>query len=420
MSSNPNTLQNFISHVKGVGLPTASYYFVLLPDVSDNKNRNVSESPRVISLLCESLNIPGLNIMSIENRIFGEVTDIPYGINYPPLNLSFLLDHNFSTRKYFEDWSQQVVNRSTRAMGYYDDYVRDIQIFVTDRNGIPVFGLKLHEAWPKNISDQTMSNTSKDIILLNATIAYKYWERYDIDSLGNATLKKYASSGVGSNISVPNFAALNPETFLNATGSPVNAVGSLGAGNSLFGLTGYGDLTATNFSRQGKKTQALLEASGMTAPTEPTFGSKLGGLMGSTGFNMGVFGNTMSQLGTSINGIAGPISAGANAITTVAGTLGSIDSLLSKVGINTGLGKTASNLAQAGGQLAVVSQLNNIPGSLTSIGSNLGAAGTAITSATESIKNLPGATTSITSSLKEMGSLFSMNGSSLSNIGNTL
>lgn len=416
--SNPNTLQNFISHIKSIGMPLAAYYFVVMPDVSIQGT--ISENPKTISLLCDTVALPGMNIMSSELRLFGEVTDIPYGLSYPPINMSFLLDNQFSTRKYFENWNNQVINRETRAVGYYENYTREISIFATDKMGKPVFGIKLHEVWPKSISDQILNSGAREILRVDVSLAYKYWVRLELDNNGNAIPKKSGKFGDIVDVSQLVNSSIYNETFANSNLSAVNNPGVLGNGTGAYALAQWGEPASTEFAKSGKSLSALLESSGMTAPTEPTFGSKLGSMFGTTGFQMGAFGDAIRQMGTAANSIAGPISAASGALGNVAGTLGSLDVLLNKVGINTGLGKTASGLAQAAGRLAGVSQLGNIPGSLTSVGANMGATGSAIREATAKIATLPGATSSITSALKNMGSLFDTKGSSLSNIGNTL
>jgi len=416
---NPHTLNDFITHIKSVGLPLAAYYFVLMPSLP-TKGGPVTENPRTIALLCDSVNMPGVNIMSAEVRVFGEVTDVPFGITYPPLQMEFILDHNFSARNYFEDWSQLVMNRATRAIGYYEDYIRQIDVIAADKNGEIIFGVRLFETWPKTISDTILSSGARDIIRLQVSLAYKYWKRLDPTNEFTTTTD-YGTKSVFEELGK---SKIFKETLANSN-MAVNLPNELQTGVGAEALTQYGPSTAADFVRSGNACSAVLNTSNIIATSVSTgspvagFSSTLGGLFGSTGAQMGSFANAIGQLGTAVNTIAGPISAATNALVGVSGTLGSIDALLSSVGINSGLGNIANGLTQSAGKLAVVSQLNNIPGSLTSIGANMGAAGGAISEATRQISGLPGATSSVTGALSNIGALFGTKGSTLGNLGNT-
>lgn len=157
---------NFISRIKDIGLPTASRFQIILPKGDEH-----------LSMLIDQCNLPGLSIMTNEMRTFGELREVPYGITYPPVQISAIVDNTSSTKLYFEDWANAVFNRNTRTLGYYDNYKRDVVIQLLNKNDELIHEVKLIEAYPKTISDIALDYSNRDIIRLQVSLAFRYWER---------------------------------------------------------------------------------------------------------------------------------------------------------------------------------------------------------------------------------------------------
>lgn len=157
--------KEFISNLKAVGLPTASRFFVMLPD-----------SNNTLCMLVDQCQLPGITIMTTEMRTFGESREAPYGVTYPPVQLSVILDNKAGATTYFDWWSKLVFDRETRTSGYYKDYAREVNIILTDKNDDPIRKVTLIEAYPKTIGDIQLDYSNKDIIRLPITLAYRYWK----------------------------------------------------------------------------------------------------------------------------------------------------------------------------------------------------------------------------------------------------
>lgn len=416
------SLNSFITHIKTVGLPTGSNYYVILP-----KNSKITSSPIDVALMVESVSIPGFNIMSTESKIFGEVSDIPYGINYPPVSMSFLIDNQYEARKYFEDWMNLVFDRQTRTVGLYVDYVQEISIYSTDKSGKPIFAVTLHECWPKTLSDIETNNNNREPIRCATSITYKYWSRIDFDASGNAIQQIYGNSAAAPDSGRGLLQLFNSniykETLANYNLSPYNQSAALLSGISGTGLANYGPNAASDFIRYSKGAYSVLNTSGISGPAgsnEPMFGQNFGDLIGILGSNMGTFGNAVGNIGTSISSISGPVSAAGNAIGTTAGTIKSIDSLLNRVGIRTSLGSVSSQLAGLSGVISATAQLSGLPGSLSSVGANMGAIGGALYEVKNQIISFPGEVSSSANAIGRFADVFNSRGPELSNIANTL
>ena len=162
--------KEFISNLKAVGLPTASRFFVLLPNADT-----------MLCMLVDQCSLPGISIMTTEMRTFGEVREAAYGVTYPPVQLSVILDNTVGATTYFENWSRLVFDRKTKTSGYYTTtrgimgYAKDVSIVLTDKEDYPIRKIELIEAYPKTIGDIQLDYSNKDIIRLPITLTYRYW-----------------------------------------------------------------------------------------------------------------------------------------------------------------------------------------------------------------------------------------------------
>ena len=183
-------LTDFISFVKQNGFLQASHFHVIIGGSPGGELNS-----RDVMMLCESTNLPGLNIFTNELRVFGESRSTPYSISYSELNMNFLLDRSMKVRQYFEDWTNEVFNRSTRELGYYSNYTKDMEIYVTDKEGNIVHAVKLFECFPKSISDIALDYSSRDILRLPVSIQYKYWENMYAGNPNNRKTTVYDLTG---------------------------------------------------------------------------------------------------------------------------------------------------------------------------------------------------------------------------------
>ena len=62
-------------------------------------------------------------------------------------------------------------------MGYYDDYVGNVQIFTLDQNNNRRYGVELVEAFPEDISTQTLTGAQATLPLeFTVGFKYRYWK----------------------------------------------------------------------------------------------------------------------------------------------------------------------------------------------------------------------------------------------------
>lgn len=392
------SLNEFISKVKSEGLLTGTHYFVIFGD----------ETGKEVSLMCDSVNLPGLTNATTEIRLFGENREVPYIPIYANLELSFIADRKMVVKQYFEQWSNAVVNKTTRSVGYYSDYTRQLDIIVTDKESKAVYCARVFEAYPKAIQDIRFGFDNKDIVRVNVSLAFKYWMQIPLDDAGNEISNK-------------------PELFRNTQSQSVAQTEARDGGGEYLGsaTTGTGTEFPSNFSggavalgkdfgadtsRSCSASYALLS----TAPGGNANTSALGSGILSLGKSSGDFGSALGALGEGITNITAPVFALGNATIGISNVLGSINAATSSLGLGTPFAGIQSNLLGIGGKLAVVSNVAGIPGNLASIGANLAGMGSIFSSLTGSMGSIPGGNQQISDSIGKIGSVFQTRGNDVS------
>ena len=154
---------------------------------------------RATGLKCESISFPGRNMDTTEDtNIYGPVRKIVTGYSFADVSATFQCSTDMREKKYFESWQRLTFNPQTFAMGYYKDYIGSVDIHALDEQDNRRYGVKLIEAFPVSINEQSLSyaeNSSYQTITVN--LAYRYWQNLtDEANLPKPLLTRIAESAV--------------------------------------------------------------------------------------------------------------------------------------------------------------------------------------------------------------------------------
>ena len=136
-----------------------------------------------ISMRCGSITLPG-RILSTEDdtNIYGPRRQVASGIQFSDtVEMAFQSSTDAQERVMFEKWQYAAFNQQTFNMGYYNDYVGQVDIYLLNRQMQRTYGLKLHEAFPSTLGDVTLSYDSTGIINWGISMNFRYWESLDIN-----------------------------------------------------------------------------------------------------------------------------------------------------------------------------------------------------------------------------------------------
>jgi hypothetical protein len=167
-------LNQFISQVQQIGIARANRYNVIItPPQKLPSLGNLGLSNML--LFCDQVQIPGINISTIQNRTFGEFREVPYEKLFGDIQLSFYVDNNLTVKGFFDDWVNLIQNPASRTFEYYNNYISTMQIEVEDTQNRIRHRTNVYEAYPKTISAIQLDYSNKDIMKLQVTMQYKYW-----------------------------------------------------------------------------------------------------------------------------------------------------------------------------------------------------------------------------------------------------
>ena len=131
--------------------------------------------PRDIAILCESCSFPGRQITTIEYPQQGFRQSVKYTNGYinEDISFTFHLTGDYYIKKMFDAWSNVCLDPVTYTVPYDEDYKTDVVIQQLNEQNIPVYGVKLRNAFPVSIQGIELSNASSDTTQkLTVTIAY--------------------------------------------------------------------------------------------------------------------------------------------------------------------------------------------------------------------------------------------------------
>ena len=149
--------------------------------ISGGSIKNMIPDPRDISILCESVNLPGRQITTIDYQAEKQSIKIPYSAINEDVTMSFILTNDYYMKKLFDDWQSAVFDMNRYRAGYKKDFTTDIVIQQLNQENIPVYGVRLEGAFPVTVSSINLDNNSENTIQkLNVTLSYENYVPEDI------------------------------------------------------------------------------------------------------------------------------------------------------------------------------------------------------------------------------------------------
>ena len=145
---------------------------------------------RAVSLRCESVSLPGRNLNSLtDTNIYGPTREIVQGYSYGEVTGTFLCSNEHQEKGIFESWQNLAFDDTkTWSLGYYDNYVGQIDIYQLDEKDNRRAGVKLVECFPKTIAAQELAyGTNDTITTVDVTFSYRYWTNVATQQLNSGS-----------------------------------------------------------------------------------------------------------------------------------------------------------------------------------------------------------------------------------------
>lgn len=167
-------LSQFQANVNKRGLSRQNHFLVqiYLP--------KLGEVTRLVSLFCSASEMPGISVASSPQLIHGYQYEVPYGVVYPDVNMSFYVDGSSIVKGFFDQWITQIFPKtgSNRYdLQYPINYTGTIEITQLNFETTETYKIKLNNVFPKSIGTLNYDHSpNANIVQLPVSFTYKSWE----------------------------------------------------------------------------------------------------------------------------------------------------------------------------------------------------------------------------------------------------
>lgn len=175
----PKAINEFTALVKSAGMMRQNRFAVLVNPPAGI----LPETLKNVLLFCDTVQIPGSNFSTVQNRSYGEFREVPYEKLYDQCTMTFYVDTDMKVKKMFDQWTTKIQDPVTRNFNYYKNYISNVTIQVQDLQDKTRYDIKLYECYPKTIGSIQMDHSNKDIMKLSVTMQYKYFETATMQAL---------------------------------------------------------------------------------------------------------------------------------------------------------------------------------------------------------------------------------------------
>ena len=161
------------------GFAKGNRYNVTFAGLPAGLDAGVNEN---LQYLCESVSLPTKGIASNAQDIYGPPREIPYRETFTEAALSFILDDNFTVKRFFDKWQENIINVETGNVSYWNDFVATINItrLSNDASNFEIatdkYKIELREAYPSAVGEIALGHTmGGDVLKLSVTFKYRKW-----------------------------------------------------------------------------------------------------------------------------------------------------------------------------------------------------------------------------------------------------
>ena len=124
-------------------------------------------------ITCENVSMPGQGISTAEAKIHGPIKKMPYTKNYTnTFEATFRVGEDMFERLVFESWHNNIINKRSNKVKYYDDYTAVAIIRIYDQEDREIFNSVVTGVYPETIGDISLDHSSKEMIRQSITFAF--------------------------------------------------------------------------------------------------------------------------------------------------------------------------------------------------------------------------------------------------------
>jgi hypothetical protein len=177
-------INEFRSEIGKGGIAKQSHFdlFVGIPrDINFSPVQTGSALGRALAFRCETAELPGVSLATIDHRVYGPARKIAYGNIYTDMTLSFLCSHDLKEKVFFDRWIEEISGSGQKSntydVKYLSQYKADQFIFQYDEKGNRQYAVQLIDAYPTLVSPLSLNRDSNELHKVSVTMTYHRWQR---------------------------------------------------------------------------------------------------------------------------------------------------------------------------------------------------------------------------------------------------
>lgn len=205
-------VNKFISHFDShSGFSKTSKFDVIIAVPSFLQSLGSTEE---LSLQCESAELPGYTINTLESKIFGAPTPVAGTPTFGDVTLTFLCAGDLWEKKFFDAWLDYIIPKQTYLVNYKQSYVTDIVIRQYSE-GNPnaqqtesqtqevkpkvIYACKLLNAFPATVNALNLNWGTDDIHRLTVSMKFDRWLPVEVQNQDSSSAPINQAPNVGDN-----------------------------------------------------------------------------------------------------------------------------------------------------------------------------------------------------------------------------
>ena len=165
-----------------------------IPSIPGITGSAPQSSSRELNILCESVTMPGKQLLTSE-RVIGNVREkVAYGYAVDDVSMTFYLLNDYGVKNYFDAWMNTVFNNETYEVGYKKDYAKPVKIHQLRKpiiglsqgigpirinlgvGGGSVYSVELLEAFPTTIQQIDFNNEQDGLVRVTVQLSFTNWK----------------------------------------------------------------------------------------------------------------------------------------------------------------------------------------------------------------------------------------------------
>lgn len=112
-----------------------------------------------LSIMCQSVNLPGTTVTTQDMNHQNNIRKMPVDKQYTDFECTFMSSGNMIEKKVFDAWIGSIFNKN-HTVAYFDDITVDISVEVMNEADEIIYTYKLTEAYPSAINPLTLDRSA--------------------------------------------------------------------------------------------------------------------------------------------------------------------------------------------------------------------------------------------------------------------